>query len=41
MQQREAKALRMELQQRRENGESDLIIRNGQIVPTSSLQNFH
>ena len=38
-QQYEAKILRTELQERRERGEKDLIIRRGQII--SSSQNFH
>lgn len=40
-QQHEAKLLRVELKQRREKGEHDLIIRSGKVVPKSILQNFH
>ena len=36
-QQREAKLLRAELKQRRENGEQDLIIRNGKITSSASF----
>ena len=39
-QQNEASILRAELKQRKENGEHDLIIRNGKIIP-SSAENFH
>jgi len=40
-QQREARALRVELKQRRENGENDLVIYNGKITSKSQLSNFH
>lgn len=40
-QQREANALRAELKQRRGNGENDLVIHSGKIIPRSQLSNFH
>ena len=40
-QQREARALRAEMKQRRENGENDLVIFNGKITSKSQLSNFH
>ena len=40
-QQREARALRAELKQRREKGENDLVIYNGKITSKSQLTNFH
>lgn len=40
-QQREEKALRIELKQRRENGENDLIIYGGKIISKSKLSHFH
>jgi hypothetical protein len=40
-QQREARALRAELKQRRENGENDLVIYNGKITSKSQLTHFH
>ena len=40
-QQRESKLLRLELKQRRQRGEQDLVIHNGKIVSKSNLRNFH